>query len=170
MNHPKRMHGHYALSPGHLRFVVATAVLLALTGALWLVGHFFLAHADEFGASRHPLEGWALTAHGAAAMAFLVVIGTLLPVHARRAWHAGLNHRSGLTMLGAAAFLVLTGYGLYYAGSELLRPWLSLGHWIVGLSAVPALWLHAILGRRAAARLKARLGAKRREHHSPRRR
>lgn len=168
---PARTHGHYALAPRHQRIVVATSLFLALTGALWLIGHYFLAHADEFGASRHPIEGWALSLHGAAAMAFLVVLGSVLPVHARRAWHAGLNHASGLTVLGLALCLVLTGYGLYYAGSDSLRPWLSVGHWLIGLIGVPTLWLHAILGRRAAARLHARLSARRGEHrHHPRHR
>ncbi len=168
---PDRAKGHYALSPRHEGWVVATASALALTGILWLVGHYFLAQVDEYGASRHPLEGWALKFHGAAAMLFLVVLGTVLPVHARRAWHARLNHRTGLTVLGLALILVLTGYALYYAGSETLRPWLSLGHWAVGLAGVPLLVLHAMLGRRAAARLAAQSRARHGErHHHPRRR
>ena len=161
-----RARGHYALTSRHERWVVASGVVLAASGALWLLGHYLLARPDEFGAIVHPFEGWALKFHGAASMVFLVVLGSVLPVHARRAWHAKRNRRTGATVLSVAAFLLVTGYGLYYSGSESLRPWISVGHWAIGLIGVPLLVLHATLGRRAAARLKGRRGGP--HHHPPR--
>ena len=148
----RRSHTHFALSLRHERWLVAVSLLLAGSGIGWLICHYWLARPDEFGASRHPLESWWLTLHGAAAMGFLIVFGTVLPVHARRAWHARLNYRSGLTVLGLVSLLVLSGLALYYLASEALRPWLSATHWIAGLVGVAVLIVHAVLGRRTAAR------------------
>ena len=149
---PHRPHSPFELSARHQAWVFTLGTALAASGVLWILFHYFLARPDEFGATRHPLEIWWLRLHGAAAMGFLVVLGSVLPVHARRAWHARLNYRTGISVLSIAAVLVLTGYGLYYAGDELLRPWMSVLHWAVGLLAAPLLWLHAVRGKRAAAR------------------
>ena len=136
--HPHaRPRTHFRLSPRHERWVLATSSVLALSGIAWLLSHYFLAEPNEFGPPRHPLERWWLGLHGGAAMAFLIVFGSVIPVHAPRARRARLNHRSGLTVVGIVALLVLTGFGLYYVGSEALRPWLSLGHWLIGIVGVP---------------------------------
>ena len=155
MNPPlRRPRTHFQLSPRHERWVLLVGALLALTGILWLLDHYLFAVPDEFGASHSPRAAWWLEIHGGAAMAFLVIVGTVLPIHARRAWHARLNHRSGVSVLSALSLLVLTGFGLYYVGSDLTRPWISLVHWVVGLIAVPTLILHTVFGKRTAARLR----------------
>ena len=127
-----------------------SAVVL-LSGVCWLLSHYLLATPDEFGASRGPLESWWLRLHGAAALGFLVVFGTLLPVHVRRAWNARRHRTSGGVVVGVATLLIATGYLLYYAGGEQLRPSLSVIHWLVGLVGLPAMVVHIILGKRAAA-------------------
>ena len=70
----------------HKTVVYAVTIALALTGVLWMVPHFFLASKGDFGSSHHPIEPWAMRLHGAAAMGFLVALGSMLPVHVRRAW------------------------------------------------------------------------------------
>lgn len=97
-----------------------------------------------------PVEPWWLRVHGAAAMAFLVALGSLLPGHVSRAWQMRRNHRSGLFMLGLVLLLIATGYGLYYAGDEQTRPWISCVHWVLGLAAAGMAPLHVYLGRRRA--------------------
>ena len=47
--------------------------------------------------------------------------------------------------------LVVTGYLLYYAGSEQLRPSISMIHWITGLAMAPWLAAHVWPGRAARA-------------------
>lgn len=121
--------------------------VLAATGLAWLVLHHFVRVPGDFGIARHPLEIWSLRLHGAAAMAFLVLMGTLLPVHVRRAWRARRNLATGIAMLAANAMLVATGYALYYAGSESLRSWSSVIHWSVGLGAVALMTTHIAAGR-----------------------
>jgi hypothetical protein len=44
--------------------------------------------------------------------------------------------------------LVVTAFGLYYLGSETVRPWMSWTHIVVGFSVPVFLALHILLGRR----------------------
>lgn len=132
----------------HQHWVYGMAGLLLLSGAGWLVAHYLLAVPTGFGDLHQASEPWWLRLHGAAAMGFLVMIGTVLLNHVARAWHLRKNHRSGLVFLGLLAALVLTGYALYYFGGEEARPWISKIHWIAGLVSAAALPVHAVLGRR----------------------
>jgi hypothetical protein len=132
--------------------VAGSFLLLLLSGVLWLLFHYFSAVPGELAEARHPLEAWWLRLHGAAAMGFLIVLGTVLPVHARRAWNLRRNRWTGAVVLCAIAAMLITGYALYYAGSEELRPWISGSHWAIGLIAAPALVLHGFIGKQAAAR------------------
>jgi cation transport ATPase len=143
------------LSVRHGRWVAGTSLVLLLSGVLWLLFHYFVAVPGDFGAAAHPLEAWWLRVHGAAAMGFLIVLGTVLPVHARRAWNLRRNRWTGAAVLGVIAALLVTGYALYYAGSEELRPWISGIHWVIGLIAAPTLVLHGLTGRQEAARREA---------------
>src|SRR6185369_4571387 len=127
-----------------------TCILLLLSGVLWLLFDRWVLVTGEFGATHHPLQAWWLKLHGAAAMGFLIALGSLLPIHVRSALRLRKNVRSGLLTLAAAGALIVTGYALYYVGGESLRPWLSRIHWIAGLLAVPLLLAHARLGKRGA--------------------
>ena len=141
------------LSTSHERWVLSLSVALLISGALWLVFHYFLTVPGEFGESRHPLEAWWLRLHGAAAMAFLIALGTLLPLHVRRAWQLGRNNLTGVGVLSVVSVLVVTGYGLYYASGESIRVWLSVVHWAIGFTGIPVLILHASVGKRRTANL-----------------
>ena len=83
-------------------------------------------------------------------MAFLVAFGSLLPGHVAQGWKLGRNVGMGAALLTAALLLGASGWGLYYAGGETLREWLSTGHWAVGLGTGPLLALHVFVGRRTA--------------------
>lgn len=147
------------LSARHERWVHGVFGILILSGLWWLYARNFLIRVGEFGEERHPAEAWCLKAHGAAAMAFLMVLGTLWSGHIRRAWHLRRNRVSGLPLLLLMALLILTGYGLYYAGSEELRPWISLVHWLIGCLASLGLLLHVVIGKRRHVSLAAQLRA-----------
>jgi len=142
--------GGVRLSSFHERWVVGIALALFATGALWIVFHYFVTVPSEFGEHRHPLETWWLRLHGAAAMAFLVVFGTLFSVHIRGAWRLRRNRVTGVVMLSLASLLVVSGYGLYYSGEETLRQWTSVVHWIIGLAALPAFVAHVVTGKRGS--------------------
>lgn len=142
-----------ALSAGHRRTVFGVAIALVVSGAGWLVCHFLIGGADpDFPEMPHPLEPFWLKVHGAVAMVSLLVVGTLLPWHAWRAWQFRRNRGTGGTVVALLLMLVLSAWALYYVGSEALRPAISIVHWVVGLAGVPLLWLHVVRGRRSRSR------------------
>ena len=153
------------LSPRHQGWIYATLAVLFATGVLWLVAKRWLGGSGEFGEATSPLAPFAMQVHGAAAMVFLVLLGTLLQGHVRQAWNARRSRVTGGGMLAGVALLVASGYGLYYLGGEETRAAVSLLHWVVGL--VLPVWLvwhvraskrvrvirHAPRGRREPARV-----------------
>jgi len=140
-------HLHIRFSPDHKRAMYAVFLLLWLSGALWLAFHYFLQAPGDFGPQAHPLENWWLRLHGLAGFAALVVIGSVLPVHARRAWQLKKNRRSGLSMKLIFFWLAATGYALYYFASETNAAWLPALHWSVGLGLPLLLLFHIRRGR-----------------------
>lgn len=131
------------LSPVHRRFVFGVFALLVASAALWLAFHYFVVSDGPFGPERHPLETWSLRLHGAAAMAALLLVGSLLPDHVRLGWLRRRNLASAIPLAALVAFLVVTGYGLYYAADEDLRGGLSLAHWLAGFASGVAFLVHA---------------------------
>lgn len=128
----------------------AAFALLTITGAVWLLADW----------RKDPLEPdlWQeisplmLTLHGGAAMAALMLLGALVPLHVRRAWRSGRNRLTGPIMVAANAVLIVTAFGLYYAGSETLRPWISDVHIAAGIALPAGLLMHVWLGRRTRQR------------------
>jgi uncharacterized protein (TIGR03382 family) len=55
-------------------------------------------------------------------------------------------------MVAVNAVLIVTAFGLYYAGSETLRPWASDLHIAVGIALPLVLLVHVWLGRRTRQR------------------
>ena len=121
-----------------------------LTGALWLVFHYFLARPGEFGLSANPLERWWLAAHGAFAFAALWLLGFLSIAHIGARWRLGRQRASGVVLLCTYSWLVLSGYLLYYSADDRLRTLASLAHWTVGLAALLAFLAHRWIRARKA--------------------
>jgi hypothetical protein len=90
--------------------------------------------------------------HGGAAMLALLVLGALT-AHVKRGWRAARNRLSGVLLLALNAFLVGTGYGLYYAADEDFRAWLIRWHGWIGLGTLLLLPAHVIIGRLIMRRL-----------------
>jgi hypothetical protein len=149
----RRVAGSHAAGPvrlgkQHEGWLYAISGLLCLSGLGWLIAHYFFADAGAFADGNAESEPWWLRAHGAAAMGFLIIFGTLLPGHIVRAWRLRKNHRTGIFMVVAVASLIMTGYALYYASSEALRPWISTVHWAIGIAATAGLAVHVWIGKR----------------------
>jgi hypothetical protein len=121
--------------------------LLIATGIAWLLFDSFVHVNGEFGPEPHPAEHWILIIHGAVAYGFLIIAGTMIPMHITLGWNTKRNFNSGLTLAGTCLMLAVTALGLYYVGDELSRHWVSITHWVVGLIVVPALLVHALKGR-----------------------
>jgi hypothetical protein len=136
------------LEPRFRAVLYVVVALLFGTGAAW----FAVDRLKEVGpgaATWQEASAWLLMLHGGAAMLFLLLLGALVALHVRIGWRLGNNRVSGSIMLTLNAVLVATAFGLYYAGSETLRPWISDIHIAVGLGFPVLLALHAALGRRS---------------------
>jgi hypothetical protein len=133
------------LEPAFRFWTYAIFATLVLTGAIWLVADLL---KDPEGEMWQVIAADMLMLHGMAAMVALVLIGAMMPLHIHRSWRAGKNRVSGALMIGVNGILVATAWGLYYAGSDLLRNFVADVHIAVGL-ALPALAIaHMALGRR----------------------
>ena len=128
--------------------IYAAFAVLVLTGACWLVADWQKnLSSDEI---WQQIAANLLMVHGGVAMLALLLLGALIPVHLLRAWRSRKNRVSGSVMATVSALLIATAFGLYYLGSEAVRPWMSWIHLAAGISL--ALWfpVHIMLGRRGS--------------------
>jgi hypothetical protein len=126
-----------------------------LTGLVWLVTDWQKGKTDSD--VWQSIAAWLLAAHGGGAMATLMLLGALLPMHVVRAWRGKRNRASGAIMVTINAVLIGTSFALYYTGSEALRPWMSDIHIAAGLCLPAFLIAHIVLGRRRPSQEPARL-------------
>jgi hypothetical protein len=138
------------LDPRFRFAIYAAFCLLFVTGAAWLL-------ADQLKESPTSGEAWQLAGayllmmHGGGAMITLMLLGALVPLHIRHGWRGRRNRLAGAAVLACNGLLILSSFGLYYAGSEALRPWLSSVHTVFGLG-LPIIWcLHVIIGHYGSA-------------------
>jgi hypothetical protein len=130
---------------------VAYAVLV-LTGAGWLIA--------DWGKDAANAELWQEVAaslvmlHGGSAMLTLLLLGALVPLHVQRAWRGRKNRTTGATMVTFNVLLVVTAFGLYYAGSDVVRLWISDAHIAIGMILPELFVIHVLLGRRSARRVR----------------
>jgi hypothetical protein len=134
------------LKPSFRFAIYAAFGVLFLTGAGWLVADWQKdISTDEI---WQQSVAYLLMVHGGAAMVTLLLLGALIPVHVMRAWRSRKNRVSGSGMVTFNAVLIVTAFGLYYLGSETLRPWMSWIHIGAGFSSSLLFPLHVFLGRR----------------------
>ena len=131
----------------HKLSVHIVTIVLFVTGAAWLIFHHWVRMKGEFGPINHPIEPWLLRIHGAAAMAALMILGTLIPIHMRPAWKLRRNVLTGVTLTISQFLLILTGYALYYASGEFSRSIASAFHWGLGLATPAILIWHVKIGQ-----------------------
>lgn len=113
------------------------------TGVLWYLAKSFGRREGLFGLESHWIEFPARAAHGFAAVAFLVAVGSLVPFHFRAGWVSGTKRPSSLSLAWASVVLILTGWGLYYVGGDALRRGLSMTHNVLGFLILPLFFIHA---------------------------
>ena len=145
--HRSPLHRPVKLPAWQRRGVYASVAVLALTGLVWLAVHFLSAQPDD-GLSQGTAKLWTIRVHAAAALCTLVMVGSLLPVHIRPAWHTRKNRVSGALVVGVMVVLALTGYALGYAPEGWARQWSAWSHWAVGAASPLLLLLHILLGHR----------------------
>jgi hypothetical protein len=131
------------LSRRHRWSIYVMGLALLFTGIAWA-----WLHPNVNGPWRE-IKPWLMKTHGFAALGFVLLLGTLLPVHVRHSWHARRNRANGAFFLSAVGTLTFTGYLLYYLGNEKLRALCSNLHFWLG-AAIPLLLIwHIWSGHRA---------------------
>jgi hypothetical protein len=135
------------LGRGRKRLVQVIGIAVWLSGCAWLGLHYFAQQQTEFGPAPHPAEHWTLMAHGLFAFAALWAFGLLWSGHIAAAWKSGRHRVTGSALFLAMAALIVSGYLLYYAGSDTVRPLLSLAHWAIGLALPAAYGWHRAIRR-----------------------
>jgi Na+-translocating ferredoxin:NAD+ oxidoreductase RnfE subunit len=123
----------------------AAFTILFASGAIWLIGDAKIDSAN--GEFWQDVSAKMLMIHGGAAMLALLMLGALIPIHIQRAWRGRLNQLTGIAMVTVNTVLVLTAFGLYYAGSDTLRGWTSDIHIAFGLAFPVIILLHIVIGR-----------------------
>ena len=126
------------LSRRHKQALYLCATVLWISGAVWI-------SLSESNPAR-PL--W-MRLHGAAAMIFLVIFGTLLTQHVPAGWQQKSQRPSGLSIISACVILILTGWGLYYMADENVRNGLHWVHTSVGLILPGIIFLHVWMSKRS---------------------
>jgi hypothetical protein len=137
------------LEPSLRFWTYAVFATLAATGMIWLIADFM---KDPDGEMWQTIAADMLMLHGLTAMAALILIGVMIPQHIQRSWRVGKNRVSGAVMIGTNAALIATAWGLYYAGSDLLRTFVADIHIAVGLALPVLVMVHIVMGRRSRMR------------------
>ena len=145
------------LSRRHRKCFYSAFSILFFSGLLWFVLHYGFSYVKETCFPVRPLEVWSLKIHGAAAMFALVILGTLIPQHIKKGWKDGLNRRNGVIVIAANLLLIVSGYGLYYAGGEWARSFSTWIHVSIGFLLPGLIFWHVQEGRRSRKKM----------HHRP---
>jgi hypothetical protein len=135
------------LNPSFLGAIYALFATLFASGATWLVADA-LKEGDG-GEAWQAVAANLLMIHGGASMVTLVLLGALYPLHMRLGWRANRNRISGSVMVTINGLLIVTAFGLYYSGAEVLRAWTGYIHIAAGLALPVLAGLHILLGRRS---------------------
>ena len=129
--------------------------VLWLSGAAWLLLHYYGQLQGEFGIETNPLEPWFLRLHGFVLIPALFAFGGMMVVHIPKGWKENRQRFAGIALIAVTSALILSGYLLYYLGVEWLRDWTSVVHWMIGL-LLPVVFIWHYTGR--SKRIKARVG------------
>lgn len=140
-----------ALPRGRRLAVYWLGIGVWITGAIWLYFKYFVRVTDSFGfENEHPQQGLWMTAHAFISFATMWIFGVLWPVHVKAGWKKKLRRPTGGTLWGITVWLMLSGCALYYIGNEVLRSWVSILHWAIGLAALVVFLLHFRTQKKAA--------------------
>jgi 4-amino-4-deoxy-L-arabinose transferase-like glycosyltransferase len=122
---------------------------LWLSGAAWLLLHYYGQVQGEFGLEMNLAEPLAMKVHGLVMIPALLGLGGLFVAHIPKGWHHRGQRVAGSILGAILIVLIASGYLLYYAGGEDLRAWTSLIHWAIGLGLPVVFVWHYVQGRRA---------------------
>lgn len=135
------------LARWQIMLLTISGSLLWLSGAAWLLLHYFGRVEGEFGLESNPLEPWLLRLHGLVMIPALLGFGGLFVVHVPKGWKDVPQRRIGLGLTIFVMILIVSGYLLYYVGDDALRHWTSIAHWSIGLGTPLIFIWHYVRGQ-----------------------
>jgi len=121
--------------------------LLFASGTFWLLADQMMLQTEGNTETWQQLASLLLSVHGGTAMVTLMLLGALGPMHVQRAWRAKTNRVTGIASIATYGLLIATAFGLYYLGSEAVRPWVSYIHIAFGLAVPAVIAAHVMIGR-----------------------
>ena len=136
------------LARWQIMLLTISGSILWLSGAAWLLLHYYGQVEGEFGPETNPLEPWFLRLHGLVLIPALLGFGGLFIVHIPKGWKDVSQRLAGVSLTVIFSVLILSGYMLYYVGDETVRDWTSISHWVIGLGS-PLIFIWHYLGRNA---------------------
>jgi hypothetical protein len=140
--------------PLHYRTWLFVFILLNwVTGVTFFAMNRWLTIEGSFGPEKHPMQSTFLKVHGASAFLMMVSYGYLLATHVPAGYRSRRQRTVGLSLVAAQGFLILTAYGLYYAGGEDFHSLIGYAHAGVGFIFPFLLALHVVAGKSRNRRL-----------------
>ena len=135
------------LSKIHEYIIYLISVIVIISGFVWLYFDFFVRVETEFSLQVHPMQNIFLILHGSSSIIFLIILGSVLPIHVYKAWKIKNNRLSGGSFLLLFTILILTGIGLFYSAVEDNRRILSVLHWVIGILFPIFFVIHIYFGK-----------------------
>ena len=123
------------------RAIYVVCTLLWVSGCVWLVVHFFVPMATDFGPAPNPWEPVLLHLHGWTAMCGVFLLGWITAGHISDRWRRSRNRVTGFSLAGFAVVLTLSGYALYYT-TDRFHDVAATAHEVLGVAAVIIALLH----------------------------
>ncbi len=113
-----------------------------------LIGTFLLNAGSGIGLWLQPSHVWRVF-HGWTIPPFLITLGVIWRVHIIRGWRLKKNIFSGSLLLAVFLGLTITGWAIYYSGSDLWQQRSAALHTWLGIGVSFLFLLHTLLGWRS---------------------
>jgi hypothetical protein len=125
----------------------STPTPAALSGPIMtlLLTTFFLNAGSGIGLWIWKTQMWRVI-HGWSLPPFLVTFGVIWRVHILRGWRLKKNIFSGMVTILVFLLLTITGWAIYYSGSDEVQHKVATWHTWLGLGVSLILFVHALLG------------------------
>jgi hypothetical protein len=122
----------------------------ALSGPMLslLLVSFVLNAGSGIGLWIWPEHSWRVF-HGWTIPPFLITLGVIWRVHILRGWRIRKNRLSGVITLTVFLLLTISGWAIYYSGSDKIQESMSKAHIWLGLAVSFIFLVHAVLGLRS---------------------
>jgi hypothetical protein len=130
------------MSPRLRAATVWLSLALWLTGAAWMVLHYFFERQGEFGTLPHPMEPLLVEGHGIIAVGMLFLLGWIGSSHVASAWMRPRLRPSGVTLSCCCLLLIVSGFALFYLSSDWWHAATATLHELLGLGSLVVAIVH----------------------------